>query len=228
MKQHGQKIAAMNLPYRSNYQQCPVRFLHKYQIGSPLNDMITHASFENAQSVFELGCGTGSLAARLLAENLPDSASYLGIDISHTMVDITKRRISKYPGRAKARQSNDPLPFPLCDHSVDRVVSTYVFDLLPEIDIIRAVSEAGRALTTNGKLCVVSLTYGVTFISRVITILWSLISRLHAQLVGGCRPVRLDSYINKRIWSVEYHNVVVQYGVPSEVLIATPTRTQKA
>jgi ubiquinone/menaquinone biosynthesis C-methylase UbiE len=186
-----------------------------------LDELIAHAAFEEAAKVFEFGCGTGRLALRLLTEHLLPSAAYLGIDLSQTMIDISQQRISPYSERAKVMRSEGSICFPLPDRSVDRVVSTYVLDLLSQTDIRAAILEASRVLVPSGKLCLVSLTTGVTFSSRIISNLWSNVFRLHAPLVGGCRPILLDSYIDRDSWSVDYHNVITQFGVPSEVLIAS-------
>lgn len=186
-----------------------------------LDALIAHAAFEQAEKVFELGCGTGRFALNLLTKHLPASASYLGIDLSQTMVDIADQRIASCSERAKAVRSDGSMHFPLPDRSVDRVVSTYVLDLLSQTDIRDAITEASRVLMPGGKLCLVSLTAGVTLPSRIVSGLWSAAFSLHAPLVGGCRPIRLDSYFDRDGWSVEYRNVVTQFGVPSEVLIAS-------
>jgi hypothetical protein len=110
----------------------------------------------------------------------------------------------------------------LPNHSVDRVVSTYVLDLLSEEDIRQAISEAHRVLISSGKLCLVSLTYGFMFPSRIVCALWSAIFRLRASIVGGCRPILLDSFFEQQSWTVGYRNVIIQFGVPSEVLIVSP------
>ena len=190
-----------------------------------LDDLIAHAAFDQADSIFEFGCGTGRLASRLLTEHLPRSASYFGIDISKTMIDISGQHISPFADQAEVALSNGSMYFPLSDHSVDRVVSTYVFDLLSETDIRKAISEAHRVLKPNGKLCLVSLTKGNSITSRVVSGLWSALFYLHAPLVGGCRPIRIESFISRQRWSVEYCNVVTQFGVPSEVLVANPEGT---
>ena len=88
-----------------------------------MNDLIAQAGFEDAQRVFELGCGTGKLAARLLAQHLPDSATYLGCDLSPTMIGLATRRLAVHAGRARVARSEGGVQFPLPDHSVDRVVS---------------------------------------------------------------------------------------------------------
>jgi len=187
-----------------------------------LDDLIAHAEFDQVEKVFEFGCGTGRFASSLLINNLSHSASYLGIDLSQTMIAISEQRVLPYKERAKVSQSDGSMHFPLSDLSVDCVVSTYVLDLLSETDICKAISEARRVLIPSGKLCLVSLTQGVTFASRFVCAMWSVVFRLRPALVGGCRPILLDSFFNQQSWSVDYRNVVTQFGVPSEVLIARP------
>lgn len=186
-----------------------------------LDDLIAHAAFEKAANVFELGCGTGRFALRLLTTSLPLFAAYFGIDLSQTMTDIAVQRLSSCGERAKVARSDGSMRFPISDCSVDRVVSTYVLDLLSEADIREAIFEARRVLMPSGKLCLVTLANGVTFTSRIVSTLWSAVFGLHAPLVGGCRPIQLDSFFDRRDWSIDYRNVVSQFGVPSEVLIAT-------
>lgn len=187
-----------------------------------LDDLIAHAAFEQAGKVFEFGFGTGRFAFRLLSERLPASASYFGIDLSRTMTGLAEKRIAPYAGRATVVQSDGCISFPLPDHSVDRVVSTYVLDLLPEGDISEVISEAYRVLTPGGRLCLVSLTSGMALESRLVCALWSVAFRLHAPLVGGCRPIRLESFFDQQAWLLDYRHVVSQFGIPSEVLIASP------
>ena len=187
-----------------------------------LDDLVAHAALDRSASVFELASGTGRFALRLLSRHLPPTATYLGIDFSSTMTALAKQRIAPYAERARVVQSDGAMQFPLPDHSVDRVVCVYLFDILPEHDIRRAIAEAHRVLTPGGKLCVASLTAGVTPASRFVSALWSLVFRLHARLVGGCRPLRLDQFFDPASWSLDRRNVVVKFGVPTEVVIATP------
>ncbi len=188
-----------------------------------LDDLIAHAGFEQSASVFELACGTGRLAQRLLSRHLPATATYLGIDISTTMIGLAAPRIAPYADRAKVMQSDGAMQFPLPDHSVDRVVCVYLFDILSEDDVRQAIAEARRVLKPGGKLCVASLTEGVTVASRIVSTLWSQAFRLHPLLVGGCRPIRLDQFFVPASWSLDRRNVVVRFGVPTEVVVATPT-----
>ena len=78
---------------------------------SALDELIAHAHFSEAEKVFEFGCGTGRFADRLLKEYLPSSASYLGCDLSSTMVGLAKERLAKYAERAQVLQSDDKMDF---------------------------------------------------------------------------------------------------------------------
>jgi ubiquinone/menaquinone biosynthesis C-methylase UbiE len=185
-----------------------------------LDDLIAHAHFDEAGKIFEFGCGTGRFATRLVSEQLASSATYLGCDLSSTMVRLATERLAALADRAQVLHCDGTVRFPVPNNSVDRVVSTYVLDLLSEMDIGKFLQEAYRVLDVGGKLCLVSLTTGTTFLSRIVSAVWASIHRSHASLVGGCRPIRLRQYVNPAHWELEYGNVVVAYGVPSEVLVA--------
>lgn len=187
----------------------------------PLHALVDHADFEHAHAVFEFGCGTGKLAAQLLGERLPGSATYTGCDVSSTMVDLATRRLAPYADRATVTRTDGEIRFSAADGSVDRVVSAYVLDLLSAEDERRFLGEARRVLGPGGKLCLVSLTHGVTVPSRIVSSLWSGVFRLRASLVGGCRPIRLQPLLEADAWKLQYRTVLTPYGVPSEVVVAT-------
>jgi ubiquinone/menaquinone biosynthesis C-methylase UbiE len=186
-----------------------------------LDDLIAHAGFKEARKVFEFGCGTGKFAGLLLAEELPSSATYVGCDVSPIMVDLATQRFLDYAERATIVRSDGTILIPLPDNSVDHVVSNYVLDLLSANDTRLVFTEARRVLIPGGKLCLVSLTKGVTCLLRMVSFLWMTIFRVRASLVGGCRPISLEPYADSEGWQTEYRNVVTPFGVPSEVLVLT-------
>jgi hypothetical protein len=46
------------------------------------------------------------------------------------------------------------------------------------------------------------------------------IFRFHPELIGGCRPIELEKFINPESFDLEYRNLVIAFGVPSEVIVA--------
>jgi ubiquinone/menaquinone biosynthesis C-methylase UbiE len=111
-----------------------------------INELIAHAAFDTAHSVFEFGCGTGALASRLLQAQLPAHARYVGLDISDTMVSLAQERLKPWSERARIHQSDGSPRISEPDRSFDRFVSTYVFDLLAPDFIDQLLSEAHRVL----------------------------------------------------------------------------------
>jgi ubiquinone/menaquinone biosynthesis C-methylase UbiE len=185
-----------------------------------LDVLCRHAALGVAHDVFELGCGTGRLAERLLARELPASARYVGLDLSPTMVALSVRRLSRFGDRAAVVLGTGAARLPGADATFDRVVSTFVLDLMDESGISDTLSEARRLLRDRGRLCLVSLTHGTGLASRLLSRGWSLLHRLDPVLVGGCRPISLLSRLEPTRWRVLHHSVVVAWTVPSEVVVA--------
>jgi len=191
-----------------------------------LTRLIAHAAFGDARSVFEFGCGTGRFAARLLSGVLPGEARYQGVDISPTMVRIARGRLAPWSERATVGLSDGSMRLPAPDGSCDRIVCTYVLDLLSADDIVAFLGEARRILTPDGMLCVVNLTDGRRGMTRLVSSLWRRIHAVRPQLVGGCRPIRLRDLLSPVEWEIAHRSVVSAFAISSEVVVAKPVRTR--
>jgi ubiquinone/menaquinone biosynthesis C-methylase UbiE len=181
--------------------------------------LLRHAAFESASAVVEFGCGTGRLAERLLREQLPGRATYLGLDISRTMIELTRARLEPWADRAKVQLTEGLPGLPVADRDCDRFLSTYVLDLLSEEEIRSTLHEARRVLAPGGLLCLASLTFGQTLPSRLVCRIWTTVHSLRPRLVGGCRPLRLEAFTGSD-WQVLHRQVLCTFGICTEVLIA--------
>ena len=184
-----------------------------------LDRLVEAADLANARSVVELGCGTGRLAARLLGDELPATASYRGIEISATMAELSRRRLAIYGDRAEVDLLRGTGPPPIGERSCDRLFATYVLDLLGEEEI-RAILEWAAEEVAAGKLCLAGLTAGNGVVSRVVMSCWAMAFRLAPLRVGGCRPMRIAERLDAACWKIELEEVVVSWGIASEVLVA--------
>jgi ubiquinone/menaquinone biosynthesis C-methylase UbiE len=116
------------------------------------NNLIAHAGFDQAQSVFECGCGTGAFAERLLSSHLPPHATYLAVDSSATMAALARARLARFGDRVAVRQTDGSLQFDELSGSFERFVSNYVLDLLSLTDIAQLLAETHRLLVADGRL----------------------------------------------------------------------------
>jgi SAM-dependent methyltransferase len=185
-------------------------------------DLAEHGRFAEARAVFELGCGTGALAERLLEKHLPAAARYVANDVSAEMVRVASERLARFGERVEVRKSDGALRLYDQDGAFDRFVSTFVLDLLPHDDAHAVVVEARRLLAPDGLLCLASLTRGETTFSAAVSGLWGRIQRLAPARVGGCRPIRLPELLPPREWRIDYRQVLTMLGVPAEVVVAAP------
>lgn len=183
--------------------------------------LVELGDFGAAESVFELGCGTGRLAADLLGSVLPVRARYVAVDVSPVMVQLASKKLSPWTDRAAVTVLADPaLTLPGEDATFDRFVATYVFDLLSLEQARALVGEAARLLAPGGLLTLVSLTQGPTRASRVVCRVWNAVALRWPSLVGGCRSIELTDLVTGPQWSVGPREVIVSFGVPSEVMVA--------
>lgn len=107
-----------------------------------LRALVANAALDQARSVFELGCGTGRFASDLLKHHLPVDSRYHGTDISSTMVQLASERLAPFGSQAGVVLIEGQPNIPVDDASVDRFVSTYVFDLLPASEQLQWLGEA--------------------------------------------------------------------------------------
>ena len=170
--------------------------------------------------MFELGCGTGRLAENLLARHLPADASYLGADISDTMVTLSQARLRRFGGRSHVLRVDGTAPLPVADGGFDRFLAVYVLDLLAPGDATAVIAQARRLLRPGGLLCAVSLAPGQAPAARLVSQAWTGIWSRAPSLVGGCRPIRLEPLLDG--WHITHRALVTAWALTSEVIIATP------
>lgn len=107
-------------------------------------------------SILEVGIGTG-----LTLERYPDSASIVGIDISHEMLDIARERADKLPGRSihLAAMNAEAMDFP--DASFDCIAIPYVLSVTPNPE--RLVAEIRRVCRKGGAILILNHFSGSRF-----------------------------------------------------------------
>jgi demethylmenaquinone methyltransferase/2-methoxy-6-polyprenyl-1,4-benzoquinol methylase len=171
--------------------------------------------------VLDIGTGTGLEHAKINAAVSPGGSAH-GIDLSPVMLKLALTRSASPLCRAEAAH----LPYP--DGCFDRVYSAYVLDLMPLSTITTVLAEIRRVLRLSGRALLLSLSEGVNLPSKLLVEMWKTAYKISPSAMGGCRPVHLRSLVAQAGYHILHHEVIVQLGLPSElVLIATHTKANR-
>ena len=188
----------------------------------PLAEMKRQMDFGSADSILELGAGTGRLAHEVVTELAPPGTRYLGLDLSPVMVNLSGNRLRSC-SNAFAVVGDVRAPLPLRDQSVSHVFAAYVLDIFSEDEIRSVYAEVQRVLRPGGLFGAVSLTGGHTPLSRLTASLWSAVHRVRPQAVGGCRPLELLACVPDG-FEIAHACKKVAGGIPSEVIVSRKAR----
>ena len=163
--------------------------------------------------LLEVGVGTGKQHTRLQAGLVPAGIAY-GIDISRVMLELTRQRSDALLCQADTHY----LPFPT--GSFDRLYASYVLDLMPRADLPGILTEFRRVLKDGGRIALVALTEGVDIPSRGLVAAWKGLYKISPITCAGCRPLQLSDLLEQAGCKQIHREVVVQLGMPSEIIIA--------
>ena len=188
---------------------------------SELVILASHSHLENASAVVEFGCGDGAFADELLSSYLPSTASYRGLELSERRRDEATHRLQRFGERVVVTHQ-DAINFGVVDGSVDRVISTFVIDLLSHQHIDLFLAESRRALVKDGLLCLSSLSFGQGpwSVTGVIAGLWNAIHTFSPASVGGCRPLDLVEVLSRDAGAWEVVFVHHDAWLPMESVVA--------
>jgi ubiquinone/menaquinone biosynthesis C-methylase UbiE len=177
-------------------------------------ELAMHAlQLEPGLKILSIGAGTGKELAKILAAISPGGTA-VGLDLSTEMCRVAKQRVGATICQADARL------MPFMSNTYHRLYAGYVLDLLPFADLSQLLSDFWHTLLPKGKLVVLALTEGVDQPSKALVSIWKGVFDLSPAICGGCRPLELLELVQKAGFRDIQRQVIVQAGVPSELISA--------
>ncbi len=109
------------------------------------------ANIQNGTQVLEVATGSGEMLKRLMQAN-PDGHT-VGVDLSPKMAARAQAIAREdFPRVQMDCQAADVTSLPFASGSFDTVVCCYLFELLPEGEMLKSLVELSRVLRPGGKL----------------------------------------------------------------------------
>ena len=114
-------------------------------------------SIQNGETVLEIGFGSGHCLKRI-AESVGHKGKAYGIDISHGMLEVTKRRLEKAQLINRVElYCGDAAKLPYDENTFDAAFTSFTLELFDTPEIPRVLEEVKRVLRPAGRLGVVSM-----------------------------------------------------------------------
>jgi demethylmenaquinone methyltransferase/2-methoxy-6-polyprenyl-1,4-benzoquinol methylase len=168
----------------------------------------------------EVGVGTGWAFGRILAAS--GVAHACGLDVAAGMLAVALDVLASEHGIEDAPLVlGDARHLPFADASLDCVLNTYTFEVLPEEDISPVLRETLRVLRPGGRIVIVNLTDLTDGSPEAESMIedWTRRYAADPEAFGGARPLQLRSMLEAH----GFERVTRRYvgpDWPSEVLVA--------
>ena len=167
----------------------------------------------SGHKLLNVGLGTGSEQQEFMKCLDPGGAA-IGIDLSFKMLQAAA--FSSH-GVLCLGDGRD-LPFPAS--VFDRLYCAFVLDLVMADEIPAWLAGFRRVLKPGGRLVLLSLVEGVDLPSKLLVSAWKKLYEIAPLICGGCRPLELTGWVADAGFECIERKVIVQLGLPSEVVVA--------
>ncbi len=172
------------------------------------------SEIKNGEKVLEVAFGTGLNFVEILKRN-PDGWVD-GIDISMKMVEKAKKRILKTGQKNYTLYLGDCRHLPFEDGTFDILMNQYLLDILPVEDFIPILLEFKRVIREGGRIVLVNMTKGETWVNQI----YEGIYKLKPPLLAGCRGVLVLPFLEEIGFKEIKREFVSRFGFPSEIIRA--------
>jgi ubiquinone/menaquinone biosynthesis C-methylase UbiE len=177
------------------------------------NRALELAEIRDGEDILEVAVGTGLGFYEIVKRN--PNGTNTGIDLSPGMLEKAKKRLGQLSAANYSLAMGTAFDLKVKDESIDLLMNSYMFDLIPFEDMDDIILEFKRILKKDGRLVLVNMTEGERFGSK----LYDGMYRISPKTMGGCRGVKMAERLQRHGFEVETREYIQQMLFPSEVLL---------
>jgi len=201
---------------RQNYD----RLSRWYDLFSSSELRITKAgirllNIKPGDKIIEIGFGTGHALVEL-ANRTEKTGSVCGVDLSHGMVVVAKRRVQK-AGLSKriSIQVGDATRLPFSEGEFDIAFMSFALELFTAVDIPIVLQNCKRVLKPGGRLGIVSLSKSNVKAVRIYE--WF---HYHFPRIVDCHPIPTRLLLEQARFQVDQEVQEKLWGLPVDAIVA--------
>ncbi|MCP4425539.1 MAG: class I SAM-dependent methyltransferase [Chloroflexi bacterium] len=170
------------------------------------------ADIQDGEAVLEVATGTGLTFSRILRRN--PSGVNEGIDLTEAMLAQAKQKAAQSGTSNYRLRPGDAYDLDFADGAFDVLINNYMFDLLPEEDFSRVLSEFWRVLKPGGRLVLANMARDGRWYNQI----WETVYRIQPAWLGGCRGVAMLNYVQAAGFRQTTREFISQMTFPSEII----------
>lgn len=189
-----------------------------YFLAAPLEKKARMRGLELAQikptdRILEVATGPGYTFLEMLKQVDPANTVY-GVDLSPAMLEKTRKRSVKNGYTNFDLREGDARHLPFADDTFDVVYNSYMLDLIPLAGLAVVLGEFQRIMKADGRLVLVNLSK-----KDASPIFYEKLYRWMPYLLGGCRPVLMESCV-KQVGFSDVQREFLNMLISSEIVTA--------
>jgi demethylmenaquinone methyltransferase/2-methoxy-6-polyprenyl-1,4-benzoquinol methylase len=184
---------------------------------------LDQAQIQPGEKILEVAVGPG-LTLVELARRVGAGYPVYGMDLSSSMLEMTRQRMSKNGFTNAVLKEGDCRSLPFEDNRFDMLYNGYMLDLIPERDMPQILSEYLRVLLPGGRLVLLNMSKPDDGGTPREWLYQHLPAKLVLYLMGACRPVLME----KLSHAAGFERVARTYlggKAPSEIVVSSKPNT---
>ncbi len=173
-------------------------------------------SVEKGEEVLEIGFGPGRCLLQIAERVGPEGRAY-GIDLSHGMIEVSRRRLEKAGLWDRVEICcGDAVRLPFRSSAFDAVFMSFTLELFDTPEIPEVLREVRRVLRTSGRVGIVSMSKedGDSFLVSLYE--WG--HRRWPKYLD-CRPIYVERSMTQAGYEIKERERPALLGMPAEIVI---------
>jgi ubiquinone/menaquinone biosynthesis C-methylase UbiE len=179
------------------------------------DEAIKLINFQSGEKILEIGSGTGTNLKQI--SRTVKNCEIMGFDLSNKMCKKAKRKAMRRKDFIIGLVNGNAIHLSFPKDYFDVVYLLFTLEIIPDEFIPLVLSECRRVLKPNGRICISAMSAEKMETLMMRLYLWSV---HHFPEIVDCRPIDLNSRMEKEGFTPLVNRLMNLWGLPVRILLA--------